>query len=120
MGIYMSESEKGGMFCKKVVEVNVAQMGVDCSWLQLWLLVGVMWRIYWEAYIGLCCNGADMCLFMTDEIDDTDDNGDTDDMVDENGDGWWLDWRCMGDECGCVAWDLMHAILNDMYNDIGL
>ena len=31
MGIYMSESEKGGMFCKKVVEVNVAQMGVDCS-----------------------------------------------------------------------------------------
>ena len=32
-----------------------------------------------------------MCLFMTDEIDDTDDNCDTDDMVDENGDGWWLD-----------------------------
>ena len=32
-----------------------------------------------------------MCLFMTDEIDDTDDNGDTGDMVDENGDGWWLD-----------------------------
>ena len=32
-----------------------------------------------------------MCLFMTDEIDDTDHNGDTDDMVDENGDGWWLD-----------------------------
>ena len=32
-----------------------------------------------------------MCLFMTDEIDDTDDNGDTDDMVDENGDGWWFD-----------------------------
>ena len=28
-----------------------------------------------------------MRLFMTDEIDDTDDNGDTDDMVDENGDG---------------------------------
>ena len=29
-------------------------------------------------FTGLCCNGADMCLFMTDEIDDTDDNGDTD------------------------------------------
>ena len=25
----MSESEKGGRFCKKVVEVNVVQMGVE-------------------------------------------------------------------------------------------
>ena len=48
----MSESEKGGRFCKKVVEVNVVQMGVEkvdcsCDFVSCCDVTNIVRSIYW-------------------------------------------------------------------------